>query len=79
MDLGKCISTHGAVPEILAMSKLQSEGDLTLINRQTRSQMLLLQTLPLGSGSGLDEGQDFSLDGSGVWAGMWGTLGVGQG
>ena len=28
MDLGKCISTCGAVPEVLAMSKLQSEEDL---------------------------------------------------
>lgn len=76
MDLGKCISTREAVPEILAMSKLQSEEDFTLINRQTRSQMLLLQTLPLGSGSGLGEGQNFSLDGRRVWAGMWGALWV---
>ena len=28
MDLGKCISTCGAVPEVLAMSKLQSEEDI---------------------------------------------------
>ena len=38
--------------------------------------MLLLQTLPLGSGSGLGEGQNFSLDGRRVWAGMWGALWV---